>query len=168
MRRVIRHHHHGEWPQDKASSALSLSWEDRHRRRIVLKDDKGHDFLLDLPKAIQMSEGDGLETDDGDWIMIHALEEDVAEVSGHSAQEIARIAWHIGNRHQPLQFLDDGRLRLPWDHVLVAMIEGLGAHVTRTKASFHPEKGAYDQGHSSHSHSHSHQDDKGEVIHHDH
>jgi urease accessory protein len=54
-----------------------------------------------------------------------------------------RIAWHVGNRHTPLQILPDGRLRIGADEVLADMIVGLGAEVRRHRAPFTPEAGAY-------------------------
>jgi urease accessory protein len=73
---------------------------------------------------------------------------------------VARFAWHIGNRHAPVQVLSDGSLRIRDDHVLVAMLEGLGASVVRRRAPFSPEPGAYarnghDKGHG-HGHGHDH------------
>ena len=61
----------------------------------------------------------------------------------HDAAQTARIAWHIGNRHTPLQVLKGGGLRIRFDAILVAMVEGLGAHVHAVTAPFAPESGAY-------------------------
>ncbi len=79
----------------------------------------------------------------------------MADVHTHSVAETARIAWHIGNRHIPLQVLRDGSLRIRDDHVLVEMIEGLGAHVHRRMAPFAPEGGAYSEN-ARHHHGHDH------------
>jgi urease accessory protein len=143
MRRAVRLHARGTWAEDRAAATVTLAWNERHRRRIGLTDDGGEAFLLDLPDAAMMGDGDGLELAEGGFITVKAALEDVAEISTVSSQAMARLAWHVGNRHTPVQILADGRLRLAWDHVLVAMAEGLGAHVERRRAPFQPEGGAY-------------------------
>lgn len=69
-----------------------------------------------------------------------------------SADTCARIAWHLGNRHIPIQILFECSLRIQDDHVLVHMVEGLGARVRRHEAPFTPEPGAYAGGGHSHDH----------------
>ena len=91
--------------------------------------------------------------------MVRAAIEDVLEVEGFDTQHAARLAWHIGNRHTPIEVLENGALRIQYDHVLAHMLEGLGGTVTRATAPFAPESGAYDgqeQGEQDHDHSHSH------------
>lgn len=141
MKRATTLHHH--WPADQEVGRITLAFEDRHRRRIVLTDDDGGEFLLDLAQAHHLSDGDGLALDEGGFIRVIAAEEEVAEVTAANPEDLARIAWHIGNRHMPLQVLPGGVLRLPADHVLIAMLEGLGATISRRIAPFQPEKGAY-------------------------
>ena len=96
---------------------------------MVLSDTEG-EFLLDLERPLALKDGDGLVLDDGGIILVKAAEEAVADISAPTQADIARIAWHIGNRHTPLQVLDDGGLRFQDDGVLSKMVEGLGAHVT--------------------------------------
>ncbi len=60
-----------------------------------------------------------------------------------TARHLARLAWHLGNRHLPTEVLADGRLRIAFDHVIEAMLEGLGARCARRRAAFQPEAGAY-------------------------
>ena len=100
-------------------------------------------FLLDLERPIALKDGDGLLLDDGGIILVKAADEKVADISAPTAADIARIAWHIGNRHTPLQVLDDGGLRFQDDGVLSKMVEGLGGKVTFRTAAFSPESGAY-------------------------
>jgi urease accessory protein len=143
MRRAIAHHPAGHWPADQAGSAITLPWAERHRRRIMLSDDAGQGFLLDLPQAAILTEGDGLRLEDGGWIVVHAAAEAVAEATCGDGEQLARIAWHIGNRHIPLQVLPGGRLRILDDPVLVVMLAGLGARVEHRLAPFQSETGAY-------------------------
>jgi urease accessory protein len=71
------------------------------------------------------------------------------EIHAHNLCEIIRIAWHLGNRHLPVQVLDD-RVRIRADHVIRAMVEGLGGQVATLEAPFDPEAGAYAAGHHHH------------------
>ncbi|CCG08194.1 urease accessory protein UreE [Pararhodospirillum photometricum] len=154
MRRAHHVHPAGGWPLAEATATLTLPYAERHRRRLRLDDDAGHDFLLDLPHAAQLQDGDGLALDGGGYIRVIAAAEDVAEVYCPTPEMLARIAWHIGNRHMAVQVLEGGRLRLPWDHVLVEMLAGLGAPVNRVQAPFQPESGAYAGPTPSHAHAH--------------
>ena len=142
LARAIKLHHQGHW---KASAALTvtLAYEDRFRRRIRMDDDAGEAFLLDLQEAHLLSDGDGLELEDGSMILVRCADEPVLDVQGKDAQHSARLAWHIGNRHVAVQVLSDGRLRILYDHVLDDMLQGLGAVTTRLESSFAPEPGAY-------------------------
>ena len=142
MRRAITVHTRGHWPEEAAVDSVTLAFLDRHRRRIRLVADSGVPFLLDLPRAQHLAEGDGLELDNGKYIRVKAAPEPVIEIAAESHTDLLRIAWHIGNRHLPLQ-VADGVLRLRADHVIAAMVEGLGGRVTWHEAPFDPEIGAY-------------------------
>ena len=83
--------------------------------------------------------------------MIAAVEP-VADLRCDDLVETARMAWHVGNRHIPVEVLEDGTLRIRDDHVIVQMAERLGAHVTRLRAPFAPEPGAYAEASVAHSH----------------
>jgi urease accessory protein len=138
-----------------AGSQAELAFDDRYRRRVLLKDSKG-EFLLDLERPTALKDGDGLGLDDGTIILVRAAAEPVADISAPTAADIARIAWHIGNRHTPLQVLPGGGLRFRDDGVLSAMVRGLGGTVNFTLAPFAPEPGAYAAkgGHDHHRHGH--------------
>jgi urease accessory protein len=146
MRRVTAIKPAGDWRLGDAAALVTLAFDDRHRRRIKLTDDTGDDFLLDLAEATRLEDGDGLVLDAGGIIAVRAAAEDVLDITCTGAAEAARIAWHIGNRHTPVQVLADGTLRIAYDHVLEAMIIGLGASCERRKAPFAPEPGAYSEG----------------------
>lgn len=137
-------------------ATVTLALDDRHRRRICLTDDRGEAFLLDLAEAALMVDGDGLKLEDGGFIRVVVADESVADVRGTSPAHTARLAWHIGNRHAPVEVLADGGLRIRDDHVLIAMLEGLGASVVRRRAPFSPEPGAYARNGHGHDHGHGH------------
>ena len=142
MRRAISVHSPGRWPKDAAVDAVTLAYLDRHRRRIRLIADSGQSFLLDLPRAYHLVEGDGLELDGGGYIQVHAAPETVFEIAAADKDSLLRIAWHLGNRHLPLQVAGE-RLRIREDHVIAAMVMGLGGRISRLEVPFDPEIGAY-------------------------
>ncbi len=146
MKTAVALHHPGDWPADQARTGITLAWADRHRRRLAMTDDSGGEFLLDLPAASVLADGDGLRLSDGGWIAVRAAAEAVADIACPDAESMVRIAWHIGNRHAPVQILAGGVLRIQDDHVLVGMVEGLGGRVVRHRAAFQAEGGAYAAG----------------------
>ena len=117
-------------------------------------DDEGQPFLLDLARPVMLAEGDGLGLDGGGIIRVRAADEAVIEARGATPAEAARLAWHLGNRHAPVQVLADGALRLHDDPVLAAMLRGLGARLVHRRAPFAPEPGAYAHAVSEHGHQH--------------
>ena len=153
MRRAIAVHKAGHWPEDAAGDRVTLAFVDRHRRRLRLVADSGNPFLLDLPRVQHMADGDGLELDDGGYVRVCAKPERVLEVEADTPTGLLSLAWHLGNRHLPVQALE-GRLRIRDDHVIAEMVEGLGGKVTRLSAPFDPETGAYVGGEHSHGHEH--------------
>ena len=134
-------HRRGGWPDEAAQDSVTLAYLDRHRRRIRLVSDSGRPFLLDLARPQRLGDGDGLELDDGGYLRVNAAAEPVIEISAPPA-DLLRIAWHLGNRHLPLQVAGD-KLRIRDDHVIADMVTGLGGAVTRCEAPFDPEIGAY-------------------------
>lgn len=146
-----------EWPAERQRATVTLDYDGRYRRRIRLITDEGAPFLLDLPQAVRLGEGDGLVLEDGGYVRVVAAAEPVADLSCRELSETARVAWHIGNRHIPIQILPDGALRIRDDHVIVEMARRLGAQVHRHQAPFSPEPGAYaSRGDKHHSHVHAH------------
>jgi urease accessory protein len=146
MRRAVAMKRSGSWTGETAGS-VTLPFEDRHRRRIRMTDDSGEQFLLDLADAVRLTDGDALVLEGGGVIVVRAALERVADLRCDDATDALRLAWHIGNRHTPVQVLADGALRIAQDHVLVAMAKGLGAEVLERIAPFQPEGGAYASGH---------------------
>jgi urease accessory protein len=100
-----------------------------------------------------LRDGDGLVLEDGSIVRVSGKSEPLVEIAAASAHELARLAWHIGNRHTDVQVVGD-TLRIRRDHVLEDMLRALGARLTPVEAPFDPEPGAY--GHHSNSHGHDH------------
>ena len=128
-----------------------LDAHERHRRRIVLTGERGTRFLLDLAHATVLRDGDGLVLEDGSIVRVAGKPEALVEITAASPHELARLAWHIGNRHTDVQIVG-GKLRIRRDHVLEEMLHGLGARLTPVEAPFDPEHGAYGHGHQHHHH----------------
>jgi urease accessory protein len=125
-----------------AIDCVVLDAYERQRRRSVLTGENGTIFLLDLPRATMLHDGDGLVLDDGSVVNVAGKPEALLEITAATSHELARLAWHLGNRHTDLQVVGD-KLRIRRDHVLEAMLRGLGAKVTPIEAPFDPERGAY-------------------------
>jgi urease accessory protein len=141
----------GSWSAASAIDCVVLDATERHRRRLMMTGERGTKFLLDLPHATALRDGDGLVMEDGAMVRVNGKPEALVEIAAASAPELARIAWHIGNRHTDVQVAGD-RLRIRRDHVLEDMLRGLGATLTSLDAPFDPEGGAYDGGHHGHDH----------------
>jgi urease accessory protein len=137
----------GEWQQ--AVDRVVLDSDERQRRRSVLTGENGTIFLLDLPRATMLHDGDGLLLDDGSVVHVAGKAEALVEITATTPNALARLAWHLGNRHTDVQVMGD-TLRIRRDHVLEAMLRGLGAKITPIEAPFDPERGAY--GHGQHEH----------------
>jgi urease accessory protein len=136
-----------------------LDYDDRQRRRVAMAGSKGIAFLLDLTGNASLHSGDALVLEDGRLIEVIAAPELLLEIRCADARQLARIAWHLGNRHLPAQILDKA-IRIRRDHVISDMAVGLGARVIEVEAPFDPEGGAYQTSHG-HSHSYDHARDQG-------
>lgn len=162
-------HRAGDWPEAEARDSVLVDFDDRFRRRKLYTGQGGLAFLLDLPEATVLREGDGLALASGGYVRVKAAPEPLVEITATSHEHLARLAWHLGNRHLPTQ-IDGERLLIRDDHVIVHMLEGLGATIRKVDAPFDPEGGAYgehnhDPGHRHQPHHHDHGD---HHHHHDH
>ena len=146
---------------ERIIDSVSLDHEGRHRRRIVLKGEKGLEFLLDLDKATVLNDGDAVKFEDGSLVLIKAAPQTLLEVRAENPLRLLKTAWHIGNRHTPCEITAEA-LYLEDDHVLAEMIRGLGCSTSIVSRPFQPERGAYDD----HGHSHGHHGHS--LDHHDH
>jgi urease accessory protein len=153
MKRALDIKKCGDWNAGRFVDRVILGADDRHRRRLVMTGEAGTRFLLDLPQAAMLRDGDGLVLDDGSIVRVVGKPEPLVEIAAAREEDRLRIAWHIGNRHIDVQVVGD-RLRIRRDHVVEAMLIGLGAHLTPMEAPFDPEQGAY---------AHPHDDDDGHV-----
>ena len=145
MRRAHTAHKAGAWPTPERAGTVTLSYLERHRRRLRLVSDQGWPLLLDLAKAVLLGEGDGLQLDEGGFVEVKAANEALLEIRAGTAG-LARLAYHLGNRHLPIQLLPD-TLLIRDDHVIADMVRGLGGEARAVSLPFTPEAGAYAGGH---------------------
>jgi urease accessory protein len=129
---------------------IELPFEARNKSRFseILSDGREAHFFL--PRGNVLVDGDILVADDGSMIRVVAADQDVVTIASASAHQLMRAAYHLGNRHIPVQ-VGEGFLRIEPDSVLEGMIGQLGLEIKRERASFEPESGAYGGGHR-HSH----------------
>jgi urease accessory protein len=149
MKRVTEIKPASAWNSYTACDFVVLDAHDRHRRRVVFVGEHGATYLLDLARPAKLRDGDGLLLEDGSVVRVTGKAEALVDIAAPSKHDLARIAWHLGNRHTEVQIAGD-TLRIRRDHVLEDMLRGLGASLTYLDAPFDPETGAYD--HHGHGH----------------
>ena len=142
------------------SGKAVLPHDERHLRRRAIELTEGSKVLVDLPEPVMLADGDRLVLEDGRQIEIAAAPEELYDIRAKDSVHLAELAWHIGNRHLAAA-IENHRILILRDHVIKAMLEGLGAKVTEVVEPFSPVRGAY----SGHGHDHHHEHDH---DHHDH
>ncbi len=149
MKRFNQRIHSHEPPQ--LNVPMTIQQRVRSRQRIELSN--GEEALMEIERGITLRDGDCLACDDGTTIRVVSAPETISKVTADSPHLLARVCYHLGNRHVPLQITPHWASYLH-DHVLDDMVRGLGAQVEVQFSPFEPEDGAY--GGTSHSHAHSH------------
>ncbi len=129
----------GKWAG--AADVVALDYEGRFLRRKRLVAASGAGFLVDLPEVTNLTGGEAFVLADGRFVEVRPALEPVLVITG----DLARLAWHIGNRHTPCQ-IEPTRLVIRADHVLEGMVRGLGGKVVAAVEPFQPEGGAYGMG----------------------
>ena len=146
------------------SDVLSLPYEERKKSRLRVTSERGQDVAIMLERGSTLRDGDLLAADGGEVLAVRAAAERVSEVSSADGLALTRVAYHLGNRHVPLQ-IEAGVLRYQHDHVLDGMVRELGLEVGQRMAAFEPERGAYAHGghgrvghEDAHAHAHGYED----------
>lgn len=140
----------------KGEIALTFEWRQKSRLRLTIDSGElaGQTVGIDLPRGTVLRDGDVLVSTSGEQLRVRAAIESLIHVSAPSPTALTRIAYHLGNRHVPVQ-IGDGWLRLQYDHVLEGMVRGLKGRIELVDEPFDPEGGAY--GHGRHTRGDSHQ-----------
>jgi urease accessory protein len=156
--------------------SVILSSDQRRVQTAKLTGVKGTPIGIMLPEPVLLRNGDLLELDDGSVVDVVAEPEPLIEVRGNDLTHLARLAWHLGDRHVPVQVLAN-RLRMRRNAALEALLGSLGGRLTAIEAPFDPEGGAYatqaahhahDHDHCGHDHSHDHHHPRGSARRRDH
>lgn len=138
MRRIEREAPAGS----QSGDTLTLPFELRQKSRLRARLDSGDEVALFLPRGRVLRDGDLLLCEDGLVVRVCAAPEEVSTAEADSPHALARAAYHLGNRHVPLQ-VGAGFVRYQRDHVLDEMVRGLGLRVRPERVAFEPEGGAY-------------------------
>ena len=149
----------------KLAGELRLPFDRRQKTRQRANLASGEEVAIELPRGEVMRGGDWVVASDGRVIEVVAEPERVLHIECASPRELARAAYHLGNRHVPVQ-VGEGWLRIADDHVLAGMLDALGAKVSMVEAAFEPEAGAYGGGHRHGDHDHEHSHAHGHGHHH--
>jgi urease accessory protein len=140
---------------------ISLPFDVRKKCRFKTVSTDGEEVGIFLDRGTVIANDDRFLSEDGRVVRILAQDEPLLEITRGSAQSLAQLAYHLGNRHVSIE-IDNDCLRIAYDEVLKVMVEGLGASTCPIHAPFHPEKGAYAGGHS---HGPEHGKGRGPIIH---
>jgi urease accessory protein len=154
MLRVIRVVGPDESARAPAIDSVILKPDQRRMQSALLTGVNGTAIGLMLPDPVMLRMGDALELDDGSLVEVVIEAEPLVEVRGNDLTHLARLAWHLGDRHVPVQILAN-RLRLRRDPALETLLGNLGARLTPIEAPFDPEGGAYTPA-AQHGHAHDH------------
>lgn len=146
MQRInIVHKKEGHLMTESADDTLILPYNLRQKARQRVTLSSGREVGLMLPRGTILKHGDIMAADDGTQFKVVAAEEEISIAQVGDPLKLAKIAYHLGNRHVAVQVLEN-RLIYLHDHVLDDMVQGLGATVTVCRQSFEPEEGAYHGG----------------------
>lgn len=162
-------------PSRPAEDEVALSFDMRQKSRLRVTLKSGREAALKMARGSILRGGDYLQSDCGVIIKVLAASQSVMKVTAHTAHALNRAAYHLGNRHVPLE-IGDGWLLLEQDSVLKEMLLGLDVEVSDLQAPFEPESGAYGGGHrhaddreeAEHTHSYDHHHGHGHSHSHDH
>lgn len=160
----------GHWDPAREVDQLVADHDGRFRRRVLMQGTNGIEFLLDLETARHLYDGDGLLLPDGAVVRVTAAHEALLEIRATSMTMLLQLAWHLGNRHLAA-CIETDRILIRNDHVIAAMVRGLGGLVQEIDAPFDPQSGAYheqDVQASDDSHAHRHHQHGGHGHTHDH
>jgi len=143
----------------RRAATVELDWDVRQKSRFEATDSQGRHLGVFLPRGTAVRGGDVLVAEDGSMVRVIAAPQPVMVVSAcpeHGAPfDLLRAAYHLGNRHVPIELQPD-HLKIEPDHVLAAMLRAMHLQVRETDAAFEPEAGAYAQGGHAHHHGHDH------------
>lgn len=138
------------------SFTVTLGIDERIKSKLIVMTDTHEQIGISLPRGLVLQEDTLIANEDGQIVKVVCAPESVSTVSADDPVLLCTLAYHLGNRHVPLQIDRSGFLRYLSDHVLDDMVVRLGGKLIKEKAKFNPLPGAYGHTHS-HEHSHTHE-----------
>ena len=150
----------------KRATTIELDWDVRQKSRFAATDSQGRELGIFLPRGTVVRGGDVLVAEDGSLVRVIAAAQPVLRITActehGSPFDLTRAAYHLGNRHVPIELQPD-HLKIEPDHVLADMLRQMHLVVEEAEAAFEPETGAYASGggHGHGHHHHAHGDDHG-------
>jgi len=121
----------------KTQATITLPFDQRHKRRCLMKADSGEEFLLNLQQTVILQDGDILELSDGRLISVKAADEDVLDLHSEEADTLIKLSWTLGNMHFPIE-IRSSSIRVRYDHVLEHDLKSFGMKFIRHQAPFTP------------------------------
>ena len=141
----------------KRASTIELDWDVRQKSRFDATDSLGRTLGVFLPRGTLVRGGDVLVAEDGSMVKVIASPQPVLRITACSAHgspfDLTRAAYHLGNRHVPIELKAD-HLKIEPDHVLADMLRAMHLIVNEVEEAFEPEGGAYSAGGHGHGHDH--------------
>lgn len=152
----------------KRAATVELDWDVRQKSRFDATDSQGRRLGVFLPRGTLVRGGDVLLAEDGSMVRVIAAPQAVLRITACSAHgspfDLTRAAYHLGNRHVPIELKPD-HLKIEPDHVLADMLRAMHLIVNEAEEAFEPEGGAYSSGGHGHGHGHDHGHDHGQQGH---
>ena len=144
----------------KRAATIELDWDVRQKSRFAATDSQGRELAVFLPRGQAVRGGDVLVAEDGSLVRVIAAPQQVLRITACAQHgtpfDLTRAAYHLGNRHVPIELQPD-HLKIEPDHVLADMLRAMHLTVTQESLPFEPEGGAYAAaGHHHHDHHHAH------------
>lgn len=141
----------------KRAASVELDWDIRQKSRFEATDSLGRQLGIFLPRGTLVRGGDVLIAEDGSMVRVLAAPQAVLRITACTSHgspfDLTRAAYHLGNRHVPIELKPD-HLKIEPDHVLAEMLRSMHLIVTEVSESFEPEGGAYSTGGHGHAHAH--------------
>ncbi len=158
-------------PLIRRAATVELDWDVRQKSRFAATDSQGRELGVFLPRGTVVRGGDVLVAEDGSLIQVIAAAQAVLRITACTEHgtpfDLTRAAYHLGNRHVPIELQPD-HLKIEPDHVLADMLRAMHLTVVEQQAAFEPEGGAYAQGGHSHGHGHAHGHEEAHAHPHEH
>ena len=143
----------------RRAATVELDWDVRQKSRFAATDSQGRQLAVFLPRGQAVRGGDVLVAEDGSLVRVLAAPQKVLRITACAAQgspfDLMRAAYHLGNRHVPIELRPD-HLKIEPDHVLADMLRAMHMAVEEAELPFEPEGGAYGGAHGGHHHGHTH------------